>query len=97
MAVKPRSVMTRRMLSASAVRLNSARTLSSLLIKNALWPIQGLSRSVSRLGQKTKVADLVVDLLLHDQIVLHIHRDLDVAANGNPAGGMHRPGIYLGR
>ena len=44
-----------------------------------------------RLGQQTEIADLAMDLLLGDQFVLGVHRDLDVVADTDPGRGVHRP------
>ena len=36
-----------------------------------------------------------MDLLLGDQLVLGVHRDLDVVADTNPGRGVHRPAVWI--
>ena len=47
-----------------------------------------------RLGQLAHIEDLVRDLLLDDQLMLGIHSDLDVVADGNM--GVRRHGAAVG-
>ena len=46
-----------------------------------------------RLGEQPHVNNLVRDLLLHDQLVLGVHRCLDVVADGNVRVRRHRPAV----
>ena len=48
------------------------------------------------LRQQTHVHDLVGDLLLDDQLVLGIDRDLHVVAHGNTRVRRHRPAVGVG-
>jgi hypothetical protein len=43
------------------------------------------------------VDDLVGDLLLDDQLVFHIDRDLGVLAHGSPNMGRHRAAVGIGQ
>jgi hypothetical protein len=49
------------------------------------------------LRQQTHVHDLVGDLLLDDQLVLHIDCDLNVVAHGNTRVRCHRSAVGIGQ
>jgi hypothetical protein len=49
-----------------------------------------------RLGQQTHIEDLVRDLLLDDQLVLGIDRDLHVVPDRNVRVRRHGPAVGVG-
>ena len=44
-----------------------------------------------RLRQQAEVRDLAVNLLLGDQVMLGVHRDLSVVAHSHADASLHRP------
>jgi hypothetical protein len=49
------------------------------------------------LGQQTHIEDLVGDLLLDDQLLLGIHRNLHVVADSNVRVRRHGPAVRVGQ
>jgi hypothetical protein len=57
---------------------------------------ENLLRWLRCLRQQPHVDNLVGDLLLDNEFVLGIHRDLNVVAHGNPCVCRHRPAVGVG-
>ena len=58
---------------------------------------ENLLRRFGGLRQQTHVDDLVGDLLLDDQLVLGIDRNLHIVAHGNTRVRRHRPAVGIGQ
>jgi len=62
-----------------------------------LLDAENLLRRRRGLRQQSHVDDLVGDLLLNDQLVLGIDRDLNVVAHGNMGVHRHGPAVRVGQ